>query len=122
MMKPIFTKHKIFLLGRLFAMVALALVIVLTTGRHNPIPESAKTNAFAENETTGSSMTTSSKMAEGGMHDRLGGGEGQKRLSNYLPFIASVSMLKGKTTAYVCENYVCKLPTADIAVMTSLLE
>jgi uncharacterized protein YyaL (SSP411 family) len=43
-------------------------------------------------------------------------------LSKYLPFIASVGMLNGKATAYVCENEVCKLPTADIAVMAGLLE
>ncbi len=50
------------------------------------------------------------------------GGEGQKRLSKYLPFIASVSMQNGKATAYICENYVCKLPTADVAVMAGLLK
>jgi uncharacterized protein YyaL (SSP411 family) len=36
--------------------------------------------------------------------------------------LASVSMLNGKATAYVCENYVCKLPTSDITVMAGLLE
>jgi hypothetical protein len=50
------------------------------------------------------------------------GGEGQKQLSKYLPFLASVSMLNGKATAYVCENYVCKLPTAEVAVMAGLLK
>ncbi len=50
------------------------------------------------------------------------GGEGQKQLSKYLSFIASVSMMDGKATAYVCENYVCKLPTSDVAVMGGLLE
>ncbi len=50
------------------------------------------------------------------------GGEGQKQLSKYLPFVASVSMQNGKATAYVCENYVCKLPTADVAVMAGLLK
>jgi hypothetical protein len=63
-MKPISTKHKIFLLGGLFAMVALVLVIVLTTGRHNQTSEPARTNAFAENETAGPSITTSNNFED----------------------------------------------------------
>jgi uncharacterized protein YyaL (SSP411 family) len=31
-------------------------------------------------------------------------------------------MLDGKATAYICENYACKLPTTDVAVMVELLE
>jgi uncharacterized protein YyaL (SSP411 family) len=50
------------------------------------------------------------------------GGKGQKYLSKYLPFIASMRMLDGRATAYVCENYTCKLPTTDVSVMVSLLE
>ncbi len=50
------------------------------------------------------------------------GGRAQKQLAKYLPFIASVSMLDGKATAYVCEDYTCKLPTTDVNVMIDLLE
>ncbi len=50
------------------------------------------------------------------------GGEGQEYLSKYLPFIASMRMRDGIATAYVCENYTCKLPTTDVSVMVGLLE
>jgi uncharacterized protein YyaL (SSP411 family) len=42
------------------------------------------------------------------------GGEGQKYLSKYLPFITSMRMRDGIATAYVCENYTCQLPTTDV--------
>ncbi|MCI0387855.1 MAG: thioredoxin domain-containing protein [Acidobacteria bacterium] len=50
-----------------------------------------------------------------------GGGEGQQFLSQYLPFIETVKMRGGKATAYICENYACKLPTSDLSVMAKLL-
>ena len=40
-------------------------------------------------------------------------GEGQTRLSTLLPFVASLTMVDGKATAYVCQNYACHLPTSD---------
>jgi hypothetical protein len=49
------------------------------------------------------------------------GAEGQAFLSRYVPFLGSVRMLEGKATAYVCENYACKLPTSDLRVMARLL-
>lgn len=45
------------------------------------------------------------------------GGTGQKFLSRYLPFIQSMIMLNGKATAFICENYACRLPTSDLTVM-----
>ena len=39
-----------------------------------------------------------------------------------IPFLKEQMPLEGKTTAYVCENYVCKLPTTDIKKMEELLE
>ncbi|MBO0721625.1 MAG: thioredoxin domain-containing protein, partial [Blastocatellia bacterium] len=50
------------------------------------------------------------------------GGPGQEFLGRYLPFIQSMKMRGDKATAYICQNYACKLPTADLGVMAKLLE
>ena len=50
------------------------------------------------------------------------GGAGQQFLIQYLPFLKTVKRLNGKATAYVCENYACKLPTTDVAVMLKQLK
>jgi len=50
------------------------------------------------------------------------GGPGQKQLAQWLPFIHSVTQKQGRATAYICENYVCKLPTADPQVVARLLD
>jgi uncharacterized protein YyaL (SSP411 family) len=50
------------------------------------------------------------------------GGAGQDYLGKSLPFIKSVTMIDGKTTAYICENYACQLPTTEVEVMVQLLE
>lgn len=50
------------------------------------------------------------------------GSKAQNLLSKYLPFMANIHMLDGKATAYVCEDYACKLPTSDVTVMARLLE
>ena len=49
------------------------------------------------------------------------GAGGQKELSRLLPVISTMTPLKGKATAYVCENYTCQLPTSDPAVVAELL-
>ena len=49
-------------------------------------------------------------------------GKRQNELSRYLPIISSMSMIGGKPTAYVCENYACQLPTADPSELSRLLE
>jgi uncharacterized protein YyaL (SSP411 family) len=46
----------------------------------------------------------------------------RKRLSEYLPAIANMPALDGKTTAYVCENYTCQLPVTEPAEFAKLLE
>ena len=38
------------------------------------------------------------------------------------PFLRSMPMIDEKPTAYVCENFVCKLPTTNIQEMVKLLE
>jgi uncharacterized protein len=50
------------------------------------------------------------------------GSAGQQQLAVWLPFVAGAHRLKNRATAYVCENYVCKLPTTDPQVMARLLE
>lgn len=50
------------------------------------------------------------------------GGAGQRQLAGWLPFVEGVRRLKDRATAYVCENYVCKLPTADPETMGRLLD
>ncbi len=50
------------------------------------------------------------------------GGEGQKRLVQWLPFIQGVTRKQGRATAYICQDYVCKLPTADPQQMARLLD
>lgn len=50
------------------------------------------------------------------------GGEGQRVLTSYIPFVDGIKMIGGKATAYICENYACKLPTSDIAVVAQQLD
>jgi hypothetical protein len=50
------------------------------------------------------------------------GAQGQKQLSEWLPFLKSVRPTEGRATAYICENYVCKLPTPDPQVVARLLD
>lgn len=50
------------------------------------------------------------------------GGAGQRILARWLPFLDSVSRKDGRATAYICENYVCRLPTADPQVAARLLD
>ncbi len=50
------------------------------------------------------------------------GGSGQKQLVQWLPFIKGVTRRQGRATAYICEDYVCKLPTSDPQVVARLLD
>ena len=50
------------------------------------------------------------------------GAQGQKKLAEWLPFIEFIKQKQGRATAYICENYVCKLPTADLKVVARLLD
>ena len=49
------------------------------------------------------------------------GGEGQAFLGKHLEFIQSVQAKDGKATAFVCENYVCQLPTTNVDIVVKLL-
>ncbi len=50
------------------------------------------------------------------------GGSGQGQLARWLPFLAGVRTKQGHATAYVCQNYVCKLPTTDPQTVARLLD
>jgi hypothetical protein len=50
------------------------------------------------------------------------GGQGQQELAKFLSVVSSMRMKDGKATAYVCENYVCNLPTPDPNVVARLLD
>jgi uncharacterized protein YyaL (SSP411 family) len=50
------------------------------------------------------------------------GGEGQARLARWLPFLKTMDRRDGKATAYICEDYACKLPTADLRTAARLLD
>jgi uncharacterized protein len=46
---------------------------------------------------------------------------GQRFLAQRIAFIKDVTPIDNKPTAYVCENYLCKLPTNDLAELRKLL-
>ena len=49
------------------------------------------------------------------------GGAGQKWLGDKLEFIRTVAPINGQPAAFVCENFVCQLPTSDKAKLRELL-
>ena len=49
------------------------------------------------------------------------GGAGQEFLMRNLKTFEAIEPIGGVTTAYVCEDYLCKLPTSDLAVLADLL-
>jgi len=49
------------------------------------------------------------------------GGEGQKWLGEKLEFVRTVAPIDGKAAAYVCEDFVCQLPTNDVTKLRELL-
>ena len=49
-------------------------------------------------------------------------GPGQEQLARWLPFVAGMSRRDGRATIYICENYVCRLPTADVQTAARLLD
>jgi uncharacterized protein YyaL (SSP411 family) len=50
------------------------------------------------------------------------GGAGQQQLAQWLSVVESVSRKDGRATAYICEDYVCQLPTADLVIAAQLLD
>ncbi len=53
---------------------------------------------------------------------QVNGGENQKFLEKYLPFIETVSKIDGKASAYVCENFTCKMPVNTRRNLALLLD
>ncbi|MFH1799912.1 MAG: thioredoxin domain-containing protein [Candidatus Omnitrophota bacterium] len=49
-------------------------------------------------------------------------GEDASRVEALSPFIKKQTMLDGKTTVYVCKNFVCDFPITDISAIRKLLE
>ncbi len=49
------------------------------------------------------------------------GTAGQKFLADHVEFYQAIAPLEGKATAFVCENFVCNLPTSDPAKLRELL-
>ena len=49
------------------------------------------------------------------------GGSGQQFFADRVEFMKSVSKIDNKPTAYVCENFVCQLPTTDLKTLANLL-
>ena len=49
------------------------------------------------------------------------GGAGQKFFAERVEFMKSVTPTNNQTTAYVCENFVCQLPTTDVKTLAQLL-
>ncbi|MBI2818372.1 MAG: thioredoxin domain-containing protein [Acidobacteria bacterium] len=50
------------------------------------------------------------------------GGAAQRQIAQWLPFVEYIQPKAGKATAYICENYVCNLPTSDLRVAAQLLD
>jgi uncharacterized protein YyaL (SSP411 family) len=49
-------------------------------------------------------------------------GKDRKAIEELAPFVKEQVSIDGKPTAYVCENYACKLPTTDEADLISMIE
>ncbi|MGI9114970.1 MAG: thioredoxin domain-containing protein, partial [Chthoniobacterales bacterium] len=49
------------------------------------------------------------------------GGAGQEFFSQHVEFMKSVTQIDNKLTAYVCENFVCQLPTSELNRLAGLL-
>ena len=47
--------------------------------------------------------------------------KGQAFLGKHLEFIQSVEMKDDQATAFVCQDYVCQLPTSDIAIVRKMI-
>ena len=50
------------------------------------------------------------------------GGANQKFLEKNMPFLQTVKKINGQATAYVCENFTCKMPVNKAADLARLLE
>jgi uncharacterized protein len=50
------------------------------------------------------------------------GAAGQAAIAQWMPFVADMSRRNDRATMYVCENYICRLPTDDPQVAARLLD
>ena len=50
------------------------------------------------------------------------GGPGQAYFTQKIEFFKDVHPIADKATAYVCQNFVCQLPSNDLAVVSRLLD
>ena len=50
------------------------------------------------------------------------GGAAQRQLAGWQPAIESITRRNGRATAYICEDYVCRLPTSDPGIAAQLLD
>jgi uncharacterized protein YyaL (SSP411 family) len=50
------------------------------------------------------------------------GGAAQEQLAGWLSVIGSITRRNGRATAYICEDYVCQLPTSDLGIAAQLLD
>jgi len=48
--------------------------------------------------------------------------ETKEKLSSILPFLQNITIPNSETTAYICRNYSCQLPTTDVNQFRELLE
>ncbi len=49
------------------------------------------------------------------------GAAGQQFFADRVEFMKSVTKIDNQATAYVCENFVCQLPTNDLKILADLL-
>ena len=49
------------------------------------------------------------------------GGEGQRRLAKFVPELAAMSPIEGKSAAYLCRNFACQAPVTDPVALGKLL-
>lgn len=49
------------------------------------------------------------------------GGAAQQFFAERVEFMKTVGKIDNKSTAYVCENFVCQLPTTDLKTLANLL-
>ena len=50
------------------------------------------------------------------------GGEAGRETGQLIPHVKDLKKIDGRATAYICENFRCKLPTTDLQEMVSLLD
>ncbi|HYO79212.1 MAG TPA: DUF255 domain-containing protein, partial [Thermoanaerobaculia bacterium] len=51
-----------------------------------------------------------------------GGGAAQEKLARFMPIVKDIGPIGGRATAFICEHYVCKLPTTNPEKVAKSLE